>query len=84
MGLSAKLAPMDEMSDYDKERAPVYDRVHGYPERQADLCFLEGHLQAMFWGGKGFWKSQRVPATGHNLLVVCEINSCHRQGSCFG
>ena len=54
---------MDEMADYYKERAPVYDRVYGYPERQADLRFLEAHLQEVFRdrrvleiaAGTGYW-----------------------------
>ena len=41
---------MDEISNYYKERAPVYDLVYGYPERQADLRFLEAHLQEVFDG----------------------------------
>ena len=50
MLLSVKLAHMDEMSNHYKEGAPVYDRAYGYPERQADLRFLEAHIQEMFGG----------------------------------
>ena len=38
------------MSNYYKERAPIYDLVYGYPERQAGLRFLEVHIQEMLRG----------------------------------
>jgi len=41
---------MDEMSHYYKERAPGYNLVYSYPEREADLRFLGVHLQEMFDG----------------------------------
>ncbi|MBT3832616.1 MAG: hypothetical protein HN900_24270 [Gammaproteobacteria bacterium] len=44
------LRPMDEMSHYYKERAPGYNLVYSYPEREADLRFLGVHLQEMFDG----------------------------------
>jgi hypothetical protein len=41
---------MVEMSHYYKERAPGYNLVFSYPEREADLRFLGVHLQEMFDG----------------------------------
>lgn len=54
---------MDEMVSYYRERAPVYDRVYQYPERQADLRFLESHIPEVLKGrrvlevasGTGYW-----------------------------
>ena len=51
------------MKRYYKERAPVYDRVYKYPERQADLRFLESYIPGQFSGlkvleiaaGTGYW-----------------------------
>ncbi len=68
---------MDEMSNYYKERAPVYDLVYGYPERQADLRFLEAHLQEMFDGcgvleiaaGTGYW-TQFISRTAKSILAT--------------
>ena len=37
------MAEIQDMTPYYRERAPVYDAVYGYPERQADLRFLESH-----------------------------------------
>ena len=38
------------MSNYQKEHAPIYELVYGYPESQADLYFLEVHIQEMLRG----------------------------------
>ena len=51
------------MRSYYKERAPVYDRVYKYPERQTDLRFLESYRPRQFSGlkmieiaaGTGYW-----------------------------
>jgi len=51
------------MKEYYKERAPVYDRVYAYPERQDDLRELEEYIPAQFDGrevieiaaGTGYW-----------------------------
>jgi len=51
------------MKEYYKERAPVYDRVYAYPERQDDLRELEEYIPAQFEGreiieiaaGTGYW-----------------------------
>jgi demethylmenaquinone methyltransferase/2-methoxy-6-polyprenyl-1,4-benzoquinol methylase len=68
---------MDQMSNYYKERAPVYDIVYGYPERQADLRFLEAHLQEIFDGcgvleiaaGTGYW-TQFISRTAKSILAT--------------
>jgi len=68
---------MDGMSSYYKERAPVYDRVYGYPERQADLRFLEAHIQEMFSGrrvleiaaGTGYW-TQFISRSAKSILAT--------------
>lgn len=65
------------MKAYYKERAPVYDQVYHYPERQNDLRFLEDYVTQSFAGldvleiaaGTGYWtqfisqKAQSVLAT---------------------
>ncbi len=65
------------MKAYYKERAPVYDQVYRYPERQNDLRFLEDYVTQSFAGldvleiaaGTGYWtqfisqKAQSVLAT---------------------
>jgi ubiquinone/menaquinone biosynthesis C-methylase UbiE len=72
------------MKDYYKERAPVYDRVYHYPERQNDLRFLEGLVTRQFAGlnvleiaaGTGYWtqfisrKANTVLATDANHQVL--------------
>jgi len=68
---------MDGMSNYYKERAPVYDLVYGYPERQADLRFLEAHIQEMFSGrrvleiaaGTGYW-TQFISRSAKSILAT--------------
>ena len=73
-----------EMREYYKERAPVYDRVYSYPERQDDLRFLENRISAELNGldvlevaaGTGYWTqfihktaSSVIAATGMNLIA---------------
>ena len=63
------------MKSYYKERAPVYDRVYKYPERQADLRFLEKHIPKQFAGldvleiaaGTGYW-TQFISTKAHSVL----------------
>jgi demethylmenaquinone methyltransferase/2-methoxy-6-polyprenyl-1,4-benzoquinol methylase len=51
------------MDDYYRTRAPYYDRVYHYPERKADISFLQDQLPGKFeklnvWevaSGTGFW-----------------------------
>jgi len=38
------------MKTYYRNRAPVYDRVYAYPERQQDLRFLEQYVAAQMEG----------------------------------
>ena len=39
-----------EIRRYYKERAPIYDRVYSYPERQSDLRFLEDKVAVQLAG----------------------------------
>ena len=51
------------METYYRKRAPVYDRVYGYPERQQDLRYLQEVIPNRFAGrrvleiaaGTGYW-----------------------------
>ena len=52
-----------EMKDYYKERAPVYDRVYAYPERQEELRFLEKYITNQFAG-----KTVIEVASGYRIL----------------
>ena len=66
-----------EMEAYYEERAPVYDRVYAYPERQADLRSLEQQVQTVFKGravlevaaGTGYW-SQFICRTARHVLAT--------------
>lgn len=67
----------NEMGRYYRDRAPVYDLVYEYPERQDDLRFLEKYMAAAFNGkhvlevaaGTGYWtrfismQAARITAT---------------------
>ena len=63
------------MKEYYQERAPVYDRVYGYPERQEDLRFLEEYIPQQFAGldvleiaaGTGYW-TQFLDVTANSVL----------------
>lgn len=65
------------MKSYYKERAPVYDRVYQYPERQKDLRFLENYIAEQLQGldvlevaaGTGYW-SQFINRTADSLLAT--------------
>jgi demethylmenaquinone methyltransferase/2-methoxy-6-polyprenyl-1,4-benzoquinol methylase len=58
------------MRNYYRQRAPVYDRVYAYPERQDDLRFLEEHIPGQLEGlsvievaaGTGYWTQFIAPA----------------------
>lgn len=39
-----------KMLEYYRTRAPVYDRVYAYPERQADIAHLAESLPPLFSG----------------------------------
>lgn len=57
------------MKSYYQNRAPVYDRVYAYPERQQDLRFLEDYIPRQFSGrkvleiaaGTGYWTQFIAP-----------------------
>ncbi len=65
------------MRGYYKERAPVYDRVYAYPERQNELRYLEGMVAEAFTertvlevaAGTGYW-SQFIAQTARSLLAT--------------
>jgi ubiquinone/menaquinone biosynthesis C-methylase UbiE len=67
--------------DYYRQRAPVYDRVYGYPERQDDLRFLESHIPQQFSGkdvieiaaGTGYWT--QFIARSANSLVATDVTA---------
>lgn len=68
---------MDDMAPYYRERAPVYDRVYSYPERQLDLRYLESHAMRVFENcrvleiaaGTGYW-TQFISQTAKSVLAV--------------
>ena len=65
------------MAPYYRERAPVYDRVYSYPERQLDLRYLESHAMRVFENcrvleiaaGTGYW-TQFISQTAKSVLAV--------------
>jgi len=66
-----------EMKDYYAERAPVYDRVYSYPERQSDLRTLETLISHRFGGkrvleiaaGTGYW-TQFISNGAISILAI--------------
>jgi len=75
------------MKEYYQNRAPVYDQVYAYPERQADLRFLEEYLPQQFTGldvleiaaGTGYWtqyicqQAQSIMATDVSIEVIQQL-----------
>ena len=65
------------MKDYYRQRAPVYDRVYAYPERQPDLRYLADYVTSHFEGlevlevaaGTGYW-TQYLAAVSGGLLAT--------------
>ncbi len=65
------------MKTYYKERAPIYDQVYSYPERQKDLRFLESYIPKQFKGldvlevaaGTGYW-TQFITAQANSILAT--------------
>jgi demethylmenaquinone methyltransferase/2-methoxy-6-polyprenyl-1,4-benzoquinol methylase len=65
------------MREYYRTRAPVYDRVYSYPERQADVAYLGEALPPLFAGrrvlevaaGTGFWTG-KIAATANAVLAT--------------
>lgn len=66
-----------KMKTYYKARAPIYDEVYAYPERQADLRLLERYLPDQFAGqhvielaaGTGYW-TQFINRTAGSILAT--------------
>jgi demethylmenaquinone methyltransferase/2-methoxy-6-polyprenyl-1,4-benzoquinol methylase len=66
-----------ETRNYYRERAPIYDRVYSYPERQADLRFLEKYIPQQLSGldvlevaaGTGYW-SQFIEREANSILAT--------------
>ena len=67
----------EAMRHYYKQRAPVYDRVYEYPERQSDLRYLESYIPSQFKdlkvleiaAGTGYW-SQFIVKQAATLLAT--------------
>ena len=65
------------MKTYYEERAPVYEAVYDYPERQEDLRFLEAYVSRKFTGldvleiaaGTGYW-TQFIAQTARSVLAT--------------
>lgn len=65
------------MQQYYADRAPVYDRVYGYPERQHDLRYLEETLPPRFddlmvlevAAGTGYW-TRHIAARARSILAT--------------
>ena len=76
------------MKEYYQQRAPVYDRVYSYPERQNDLRELEQYIPAQFAGldivevaaGTGYWtqfickKAKSILSTDITPEALVQIN----------
>ena len=77
------------MKEYYQQRAPVYDRVYSYPERQGDLRELEKYIPAQFDGldiievaaGTGYWtqfickKARSILSTDITAEALIQINN---------
>lgn len=65
------------MKSYYRKRAPKYDAVYAYPERQKDLRFLEEYIAKQFTGldvleiaaGTGYW-TQFIAAQANSILAT--------------
>lgn len=75
------------MKAYYQERAPVYDRVYSYPERQGDLRFLEEYILQQFSelrvleiaAGTGYWTqflSKKYPLFIEIWPTNLRLNNC--------
>ncbi|MCB1760745.1 MAG: class I SAM-dependent methyltransferase [Gammaproteobacteria bacterium] len=66
-----------DMKRYYRDRAPIYDRVYAYPERQDDLRYLERYIPTQFAGldilevaaGTGYWTSF-LSRTCRSILAI--------------
>ncbi len=77
------------MKSYYRERAPIYDQVYSYPERQKDLRILEEYIPEQFKGrnvlevaaGTGYWtqfiseKSESILATDATIEALVQIKN---------
>jgi len=75
------------MEQYYRDRAPVYDRVYSYPERQTDLRYLERFVPEQFIdkdvieiaAGTGYWtqyisqKAKSIHATDITEEALCQV-----------
>jgi SAM-dependent methyltransferase len=79
---NCKEATMDQeidskMQSYYKKRAPIYDRIYSYPERQEDFRYLETYISEYLSGldvleiaaGTGYW-TQFIRARANSLLAT--------------
>jgi ubiquinone/menaquinone biosynthesis C-methylase UbiE len=65
------------MKSYYRKRAPIYDLVYTYPERQRDLRFLEDYIPKQFTGlnvleiaaGTGYW-TQFIATQAKSILAT--------------
>ncbi|MBT7371087.1 MAG: class I SAM-dependent methyltransferase [Gammaproteobacteria bacterium] len=65
------------MNRYYRDRAPVYDDVYSYPERQQDLRFLESHLSGALRdrhvlevaAGTGYW-TRHISGSARSILAT--------------
>jgi len=68
---------MSEMNEYYRDRAPVYDAVYAYPERQDDLRLLESYVTEQLIdrsvleiaAGTGYW-SQFISQGASSILAT--------------
>jgi len=59
------------MENYYSERAPVYEAVYQYPERQKELRLLESYIPKQFKGKKLL---EIAAGTGYlNILLLTEF-----------
>ncbi len=65
------------MRAYYRDRAPIYDRVYSYPERQSDLRYLEQYIPEQFTdrdvleiaAGTGYW-TQFIADQASSILAT--------------
>jgi len=66
-----------KMQSYYKKRAPIYDRIYSYPERQENFRYLEAYISEHLAGldvleiaaGTGYW-TQFIAAKASSLLAT--------------
>ena len=71
------------MKQYYTERAPVYDRIYDYPERQEDFRFMENYIPEQLKGldvieiaaGTGYWSQFIVQQTKTLLATDASIET---------